>query len=253
MAAASLLAVFAHPDDESLASGGLLARHARAGARVSTVTATWAAGTVRADELTEAAMILGAEEPRLLGYADARVPDSAPGPRFVDAPVDEAVRRLVTHLREIRPDVVVTHDAYGGVTGHPDHLHTHRVTVLAVQASGLEQLYPDAGPPWSPGGVYLATHPHSVLPVLREVIGERRSVFTVPDDEVTLRLDVAPWLEQKVAAVLAHRSEVEREALPGLIARLAPEQRARLLSTEWYTRWTPPSASAAAPVAIVEP
>ena len=45
-----------------------------------------------------------------------------------------------------------------------------------------------------------------------------------------------PWLEQKVAAVLAHRSEVERGALPGLVARLAPEARATLLSTEWYTR-----------------
>jgi LmbE family N-acetylglucosaminyl deacetylase len=72
----------------------------------------------------------------------------------------------VAHIRELRPEIVVTHDAYGGLTGHPDHVHTHRVTVLAAEAAGLEQLYPDAGPAWQPLAVYLATHPHSVLPTL---------------------------------------------------------------------------------------
>lgn len=80
----SLLAVFAHPDDESLSAGGLLARHASAGARTGVVTATWATDTARAEELAEALQILGAGEPRMLGYADARVPGSAPGcPRLV--------------------------------------------------------------------------------------------------------------------------------------------------------------------------
>lgn len=91
----SLLAVFAHPDDESLAAGGLLAREAEAGSRTGVVTATWAAGTTRAGEL-----------------ADARVTESAPGrPRLCDAPLDEQVRRLVTHIRAFRPEVLVTHDA----------------------------------------------------------------------------------------------------------------------------------------------
>jgi len=75
----SVLAVFAHPDDESLAAGGLLARHAAPGARTAVVTATWAADTVRARELAVALGILGAEAPRMLEYADARVPGSAPG------------------------------------------------------------------------------------------------------------------------------------------------------------------------------
>lgn len=75
----SLLAVFAHPDDESLSAGGVLARHAAAGARTAVVTATWAADTPRAAELAEALRILGAGKPRMLGYADARVPRSAPG------------------------------------------------------------------------------------------------------------------------------------------------------------------------------
>ncbi|MFJ8603160.1 PIG-L family deacetylase [Streptomyces shenzhenensis] len=152
-------------------------------------------GTNVAAELAEALRILGAGKPRLLGYADARVPQSAPGrPRFCDAPLDESVRRLVTHIREFRPDIVVTHDAYGGLPGHPDHVHTHRVTVLAAQAAGLGQLYPDAGAPWQPQALYLATHPHSAVPALRDVIGARKAAYSVPDEQVTATVDVGPWL-----------------------------------------------------------
>jgi N-acetyl-1-D-myo-inositol-2-amino-2-deoxy-alpha-D-glucopyranoside deacetylase len=235
MSVASVLGVFAHPDDESLAAGGLLARAAAAGARVAVVTATWASGTGRAAELADALRILGAGEPRLLGYADERVPESAPGcARLVDAPLDEAVRRLVEHLRDVRPEVVVTHDGYGGLSGHPDHRRTHRVTVLAVEAAGLGRRHSDAGPAWRPRELWLATHPHSARPMLRDVVGDRRTVHTVPDEEVTEVLDVTPWLDQKVAAIVAHRHEVERGALPGVVAGLDAGERARLLGTEWY-------------------
>ncbi|MFJ6571042.1 PIG-L deacetylase family protein [Streptomyces sp. NPDC091292] len=242
----SLLAVFAHPDDESLSAGGVLARHAAAGACTGVTTSTWAEGTPRAAELAEALRILGAGEPRMLGYADARVPHSAPGcARFCDAPLDEAVRRLVAHIREFRPEIVVTHDGYGGLTGHPDHVHTHRVTVLAAEAAGLERLHPDAGPPWHPRALYLATHPRSAVPALRDLIGERKAVYSVPDEHVTATVDVTPWMEQKIAAVLAHRSEVARGALPGLIAGLPPEERRRLFATEWYIRHSPVHAAGA--------
>lgn len=70
MPAPSLLAVYAHPDDESLAAGGILAKHAAAGARTAVVTATWAAGSHRAAELSDALRILGAGEPRMLGYTE---------------------------------------------------------------------------------------------------------------------------------------------------------------------------------------
>ena len=232
----SLLAVFAHPDDESLAAGGLLVQQAAAGEQTAVVTATWGVDTFRAHQLADALSILGAGEPRMLGYADARVPESAPGrPRLVDAPLDDAVRALVVHIRELRPAVVVTHDAYGGLTGHEDHLHTHRLTVLAVGAAGLQQLYPDAGEAWRPRTLQLVTHPHSALPMLLTVVGPRRTVHTVPDEDVTTRLDVTPWLQTKVDAVLAHRSEVERGALPGLVASMSPEARTTLLGTEHYT------------------
>ncbi|MFJ2261700.1 PIG-L deacetylase family protein [Streptomyces sp. NPDC087844] len=238
MTTPSLLAVFAHPDDESLSAGGVLARHAAAGAPVTVVTATWAPDTGRAAELAEALGILGAGAPRLLGHADARVPRSAPGrARFCDAPLDRTVGELVAHLREFRPEIVVTHDAYGGLTGHPDHVHTHRVTTLAVRAAGLERLYPDAGEPWQPGALYLATHPHSAVRAWGGHLAPRgRTMRSVPDEWITATVDVGPWLEQKVAAVLAHRTEVERGAVPALIAGLPASDRARLLSTEWYIR-----------------
>jgi N-acetyl-1-D-myo-inositol-2-amino-2-deoxy-alpha-D-glucopyranoside deacetylase len=234
----SLLAVFAHPDDESLTAGGTLARHAAAGARTAVVTATWAADTPRAAELADALHILGAGRPRMLGYADSRVPRSAPGsPRLCDAPLDEAVGALVARIRDFRPDVVVTHDAYGGLTGHEDHVHTHRVTLPAVHAAGLERLYPEAGEPWQPSALYLATHPHSAVRAWGGHLAPTgKRMRTVPDARVTATVDVTPWLDRKIAAVLAHRTEVERGAAPGLIAALPGPERKRLLGTEWYIR-----------------
>ncbi|MCH5676650.1 PIG-L deacetylase family protein [Streptomyces gilvus] len=234
----SLLAVFAHPDDESLAAGGVLARHAESGARTGVVTATWGEGTRRAGELAEALRILGAGEPRLLGYADARVPESAPGrARFCDAPLDEVVGRLVAQSREFRPDIVVTHDAYGNLSGHPDHVRAHRVTVLAVEAAGWARLHPGAGTPWRVGALYLATHPDSAARALGHVlVRPGRDLFSVPDERIDVAVDVRPWVRRKLDAVMAHRSEVERGALPGRLAALPEELRARLMSTEWYTR-----------------
>ena len=188
----SLLAVFAHPDDESLVAGGILAQHAAAGARTAVVTATWAPGTRRAAELADALRVLGAGEPRLLGYADAKVPESAPGqPRWCDAPLDEAVCRLVGQIRDFRPEGLVTFDALGGLTGHADHVHTHRVTVLAAEAAGLDG-YPAAGRPWAPSIVYLATHPRSAVEAIGKILGTRGAVHATPDEQVTDRVTSRP-------------------------------------------------------------
>lgn len=226
----SVLGVFAHPDDESLFAGGFLARAASRGARTAVVTTTWSRATARGDDLARALAHVGAGEPRFLGYADARVPESAPeAARLLDVPLNDAVERHVTIMREFQPDVVITHDSDGNATGHPDHIQTHRITTFAVETSRLEHT----------SEVMLATHPVSMAPLLGELLGARRALFTSPDAAVTDTIDVSPWLDVKVAAILAHASEVTRGAAPGIINALSPADRVKLLSTEWYIRQAP--------------
>lgn len=130
----ALMGVFAHPDDESLLAGGTLARHAAAGIRTNVVTTTWAPHTPRAGELADALTLLGAGPPRMLGYQDARNPASAPDHvrRLCDADLPAVVGRIVACIRTLKPTVVLTHDAVGQLTGHPDHRRTHEATRAAV-------------------------------------------------------------------------------------------------------------------------
>ncbi|MET9254606.1 PIG-L deacetylase family protein [Streptomyces sp. NPDC003717] len=238
----SVLAVFAHPDDESLLAGGVLARFAAAGVRTAVIAMTWATDSPRAAELADAVRELGVGEARMLGYGDARNPAAAPGrPRLVDADPDEVVGALVRHVRELRPDVVVTHDAVGQLTGHPDHRRTHQLTVLAVQEAASARRHPGAGAPWRASAVYCATHPESGVGALGPLLkGVGKDVLAVPDVDVTTVVDVTPFLERKWAAILAHRGEVARErSLPGLLARLPEGARDEIIGTEYFTRLAP--------------
>ncbi|MDX3277006.1 MULTISPECIES: PIG-L deacetylase family protein [Streptomyces] len=234
----SLLGVFAHPDDESLLAGGVFAQHAAAHARTAVVTMTWAPDSPRAPELADALRTLGASPPRMLGYGDARNPQAAPGrPRLIDAPLDEVVTALVQQIRSFRPDIVVTHDALGQLTGHPDHLRTHQAALLAFHAAGLEHLYPQAGAPWQPDALYAATHPHSGVGELGALLTRvGKKVLSVPDGHVTERVDVSDCTDRKLAAILAHRSEAARERpLPGILSRLPAAERESIIATEYFT------------------
>ncbi|MFF8534477.1 PIG-L deacetylase family protein [Streptomyces sp. SAS_267] len=235
----SVLGVFAHPDDESLLAGGVLAQHAAAGARTAVVTATWATGGPRAAELTDALRVLGAGAPRMLGFGDARNEASAPGqPRWCDVNLDEAVAQVAAHIRRFRPAVVVTHDVLGQLTGHPDHRRTHQVTLLAVEAAALAHLHPEAGEPWQTSALYAATHPQSGIGELGPLLaGVGKTLLSVPDEHATAAVDVTAWLDQKWAAICSHRSQLEGERpLPALLSRLDDERRARILGTEYFTR-----------------
>ncbi|MGW1963665.1 PIG-L deacetylase family protein [Streptomyces sp. NPDC001935] len=252
----SVLGIFAHPDDESLLAGGVLAQHAAAGARTSVVTATWGRDTRRADELAGALTALGAGTPRMLGYGDARNPSSAPGrTRWCDVNLDDAVAQIVLHIREFRPDVVVTHDALGQLTGHPDHRRTHQVALLAVEAAGFGRLHPEAGEPWRTGALYAATHPDSGVAGLGSLLRSvGKTLLSVPDEDVAAVVDVTPWVPQKWSAICSHQSQLQGERpLPALLSRIQEPSRVRMLSTEYFTRigTTPAARPAVQPMLTV--
>ena len=166
----------AHPDDESFGLGATLAQYAAAGVRVYYVCSTGGeVGTVdqshlqghdtieslRADELKCAAEALGLAGVFYLGYRDSGMRGSADNKHpdsLAMAPLEEAAGRAVKIMREIKPDVVITHDAGGGY-GHPDHIATHDMTVEAFHAAGDPGRYPEAGPVFQPGKLYFAIRP----------------------------------------------------------------------------------------------
>lgn len=230
------MCVHAHPDDESLFTGGILARCNDSGLRTAVVTCTRRDGDPRVDELRTALDILGAGEPRLLGYDDS----GTGGSRWLcAAPFDEAVEQLVAHIREFRPDGVVTYDAFG-TYGHPDHIHAHRLTLAAVAAAGFEQLYPNAGDPWHPSHLYMATLRRSAIARHWPILFSSKppipgpGVPGVPDNLIDLTVDVRPWLSTKWQALQAHRTEADRGAGAAHFAKLTANERAELLGEESF-------------------
>src|SRR5512139_368973 len=147
---ATILAVLAHPDDESFGMGGTLAHYARSGCDVYLVCATRGeAGEMdpehldgfesiaekRESELRCAAENLGLKEVFFLPYRDSGMPGSPDNlhPRAqINAPLEEVAGRVVKFIRELKPDVVLTFDPIGGYR-HPDHIHIHNATVLAFE------------------------------------------------------------------------------------------------------------------------
>ncbi|MGZ8179494.1 PIG-L family deacetylase [Williamsia sp. SKLECPSW1] len=235
----SVMFVHAHPDDESLWTGGTIARLADAGVALSVITCTWAEGTRRHAELQRALTTLGAPHASALGYADGGFPDSAPGaPRLCDADFDDEVARVTAHIRAARPDVVVTYDGFG-IYGHPDHIHTTRITLAAVEAAATAAIYPDAGPPWQVRAAFLTTVPTSIMAAIRLRVGDAdpdAPPAGTPDDDIDLAVDVADWVDRKWAAIMEHTTELDRStALKALLA-LDDATRFRLLRTEYYLR-----------------
>lgn len=237
-----LMAVHAHPDDECIATGGVLLRAHADGIRTCVVTCTGGelgeivgAGMdpdevrprlaeVRRGELTEALRLLHAGTPRFLGYRDSGMlgTEGNDDPRsFWRAPFDEAVGRLVAQIREFRPTVLVTYDAFGGY-GHPDHVQSHRVSVVAVAAAAVEMLFGEAGEPWRVPRVYLHTIPRSFVAMANRELAARglpspfgqdeAPPIGTPDELITTVVDVSEHLAQKMAALRAHRSQVGEDS-----------------------------------------
>ena len=165
----TLLAVHAHPDDESSKGAAVMARYADQGVRVVVVTCTGGeAGEIlnpamdkpgvlermpelRRQELAKALEILDVTAHHWLGYRDSGMADSETNGHpdaFANADLEEATGRLVALIRAERPQVVLTYDEHGGYP-HPDHIRTHEVSVAAFEAAGDPGRFPEAGRPTS--------------------------------------------------------------------------------------------------------
>ncbi len=257
------MAVHAHPDDECITTGGVLLRAHAEGLRTCVVTCTGGElgeivgegmdpdqvrprlAEVRRAELSAALALLHAGEPRFLGYRDSGMvgAEGNADPRsFWQAPFDEAVGRLVAQIREFRPTVLVTYDAFGGY-GHPDHVQSHRVSLVAVEAAAVELLHPEAGEAWRVLKVHLQTIPRSfVATANRELtarglpspFGEDEAPpIGTPDELVTTFVDVADHLPQKLAALRAHRSQLGPESF---FLNLPEELTAMAFGVETFVR-----------------
>ena len=238
----TLMTVHAHPDDETIGTGGLMAKSVAAGHRVILVTCTRGElgdivvedmntpenhrrlGEIRAAELEAAMGELGVTEWENLGYRDSDMMGRAGNrdPRcFWQADLDEAARRLTWLVRQHRPDVMTTYNDFGGY-GHPDHIRTHEAAIRAFDRAGdpawyLEQLAPEHGgfgpaaadgglAPWTPLKLYEQAIPASVRNALRdrmEAAGEK-SFWTEPEDASPEEL--AGWHEQMARMLVPDES-----------------------------------------------
>ncbi|MCC7104163.1 MAG: PIG-L family deacetylase, partial [Chloroflexi bacterium] len=176
----TIMTVHAHPDDEAIGTGGLLARSADEGIRTVLVTCTGGEvgeiahpslatpetlAEVRERELRAACEILGITDLHLLGYRDSGMAGTADNEHpasFHRADLEQATGRLVALVRQLRPQVMVTYDE-NGFYGHPDHIKTNRIAVAAFHAAGDRARYPALGEPWRPSKLYYTAVPRSRL------------------------------------------------------------------------------------------
>jgi LmbE family N-acetylglucosaminyl deacetylase len=177
----TLLFVGAHPDDESFGPGATLAHYALAGVKVYYACATRGeagtidpqffmsglvtTGDVRWAELQCASKALGLAGIFHLGYRDSGMAGSVDNKvpqALCNAPVEEVAGRIVKIIREIKPQVILTHDQHGDY-GHPDHIATNKATVAAFHTAGDPRLFPEAGQPFQPSKLYFNVFPRRLL------------------------------------------------------------------------------------------
>ncbi len=233
------MVVHAHPDDECIGTGGILARYSADGVRTILVTCTlgeegeivvpeWDTpehharlAEIREQELLAAIKRLGINHLELLPYRDSGMigmPSNQHPDCFAQADIDEAAGRLVRLVRQYHPQILMSYNEEGGY-GHPDHINAHKITVAAYEAAGNAAKYPDAGPPWVPSKLYYISFRRALWlkawPLMRE-----RGIKTPLDDEgfdasrfvddprINAVVDVRGYLPQKLAALREHRTQI---------------------------------------------
>jgi LmbE family N-acetylglucosaminyl deacetylase len=246
----AVLAVSAHPDDDTLFAGGALARWAALGHDVYTLCTTRGEGgevgeppvgpferlgEIREQEARCAARALGEREIFFLDFVDPRMEINGT-PLPIDATLEQFAAAIGAYLEQLRPAIVITHGT-DGEYGHPQHRFTHVATRAAVQAAvrTLEDWRPAEFVTW------VAATPRNSA--------ER---LTNSSDPATLTLDISPWLEQKLAAAECHRSQhamfLRNSKQPTLRDMVRRVEHLRVWPTEAYlapVTWAPPTAASA--------
>ncbi len=239
-----LMAVHAHPDDESSKGAATTAKYAAEGVDVLVVSCT---GGERGDvlnpqhppveggldgmreyrrhEMAAAARALGVQH-HWLGFVDSGLPEGDPLPPlpegcFALVPLEEASAPLVELVREFRPHVITTYDPTGGYP-HPDHIMCHRVAAEAFAAAGDADRYVGRGEPWTPSKLYYnhgfslarmrAVHDAIVASGRESPFGDwldSRQARDVPEREVTTRIDCSAYFPQRDDALRAHATQID--------------------------------------------
>lgn len=244
----TVLAVFAHPDDEGFGCGGTLAALAAEGHRVTLICATngdvgeisdpvlatpETLPSVRQGELRSAMDLTGIPDVRFLNYRDSGMVgwDDNNHPRSLfQAPAEKVVRQVEAVIRELRPDLVITHDPTGGY-GHPDH-----VTICQRTEAAVERCRDEEGPL-----LYYVCFPRSFfqrmwnkmieLGLRPPFSADDTEALGTPDSEVTTVLNVGRYVTTKKESLERHRTQIERD---GPFSQLPQEFMDEIMSTEFF-------------------
>jgi LmbE family N-acetylglucosaminyl deacetylase len=246
---ATLVTFHAHPDDEAITTGGVMAKASDEGHRVVLVVATRGEHGEVADGFLEpgeelwqrrvvetraSAEILGAARVEFLGYVDSGMigtPENELPESFWQADVEEAASRLAALLVEEQADVLTLYDENGNY-GHPDHIQVHRVGVRAAALAGTPR-------------VYLNTlNRDYVQRLFREAVesgaapaGDNEATddfeIGVGEERITTTVDIRPWLARKRAAMVAHASQISETSF---FLAMPPDAFERLWGQEWFIR-----------------
>ena len=236
----TLMAVHAHPDDESMGTGGILIKYSGEGMKTVVVYGTRGeAGDIlntnfvppspglsikeiRALELEKALKILHVESTYFLGYRDSGMegsPENLHSQAFAQADLKEATGRLVDIIRRIRPHVIITYNEKG-LYGHPDHIMANRVTLSAFDAAGDPECECQQKlKPWNPSKLYYTAIPIGRLQTLQkwaiasgEELGFDPEVLGTPDEKITTTVDVREHVSRKLDALFCHQSQVRSDS-----------------------------------------
>ncbi len=250
-----LLGVFAHPDDEGFIGGALLHYHSL-GVETGLVYATRGEvgeifdpvlatpenlGQVREAEMQAAAEVLGVQHLWFLNFRDSGMegtPANADPRALINAGAAEVIGELVAVIREFRPQVMVTFDETGGF-GHPDHMAVYRNTVGAFHAAADAEQYPEAGPAHAVSKLYYSSYTRWQFVTLAEWVGQEVDVFKgkdpheigIPDDKISVLLDVERWQDTKARTRAMHRTQINPN---NAVLSLPEDLQRKWRSTEFY-------------------